>query len=305
MRCAFCVNSIIQKSSWRPESIQQTCRNIDTVIKLYNVEHICFTDEDFFCNLPRIIQLLPEIAKRKITWDACCHANRIRNGVLDDSMLSKMYEAGCRGLRLGLESGSCRVLNMLNKDLSPQQSLYAIRQILKHNIMPNAAFMVGLPDETLDDVLKTLDLMLMIFKINPKIVEKKGPSIFRPYPGSVLFKKCIEKGLKLPQSLNSWSNFFMYNRTTVYDKNNYPWLDKPDDIRKVGLWIQYLNKQYLPYWFRRMIVGFHLKTRLKFIYIDYSVFRFFKTIFRYLKSWINQYQAGMKKAGHQSNRASK
>jgi len=42
-RCAFCVNSIILNNSWRAEPIEQTLRNIDTVIDRFNPEHICFS----------------------------------------------------------------------------------------------------------------------------------------------------------------------------------------------------------------------------------------------------------------------
>jgi len=266
-RCAFCVNSIIHKSMWRPESIQQTLDNIDAVIERYKPEHICFTDEDFFCDISRVKQLLPEIKKRGLNWDANCRAYHFRKGYLDDTMLSEMYESGCRGLRFGLESGSQRILNMLNKGLTPEQSLHAI--------------MFGMPDETLDDVLKTFDLILKIFRINPAI-DILGPQIFRPYPGSFLFNKCIEKGLRVPKDLDSWSNFFIYD-FAIIDKHNYPWLSKPEDFRKASLCRAYLGKRFLPIWLRYIIVKFHIITRLTFIDLDYVIFKFCKSIAKRLK----------------------
>jgi anaerobic magnesium-protoporphyrin IX monomethyl ester cyclase len=277
-RCAFCVNSIIHKNRWRHESMSQTLLNLDAVIARYHAAHICFADEDFFCDQQRLKYLLPEIKKRNITWDANCRADHLRDSYLDDETLSLMYDSGCRGLRFGLESGSQRVLDLLHKGLTPQQSLHAIRQSLKHGIIPNASFMMGIPDETREDVLKTLALILSIRRINQKI-DILGPQIFRPYPGSVLFNKCVEKGLRLPQTLHNWSNFFIYNNVAI-NKENYPWFSQPTIFHKALLWRQYLEKKYPPFWLRYLLLMFHIKTKLYFINFDYVTFKFIKSVIR-------------------------
>jgi len=278
-RCAFCVNSIIQKSRWRAEPVQQTLLNVDTVIERYKIESICFIDEDFFCDLKRVKTLAPELAKRGIIWNAGCRADYIRDGFIDNAMLEMLYDCGCRGLRFGLESGSKRILKLLNKGITVEQSLFAIKNTLSHRIHTNASFMMGMPDETLDDVLQTLRLILKIIKINPAI-PIIGPWMFRPYPGSTLFNRCVEKGLKIPSSLNEWSNFFMSDLRD-FNKENYPWVDQPDIFRKASFCRAYLNKHFLPLWLRYTIVKFHLKTRLRFIEIDYFVYKYAKKIFKF------------------------
>lgn len=277
-RCAFCVNSIIQKSRWQAEPIEQTLHNVDTLIERFRIESICFIDEDFFCDLRRVKNLLPEFAKRNIIWNAGCRADYIRDGFIDDAMLKMLYDSGCRGLRFGLESGSQRMLDLLNKGITVEQSLKAIKKTESYHMSANASFMMGMPDEALDDVLKTLDLILKILKINPKIAIL-GPQMFRPYPGSALFNRCVEKGLKISPSLNDWSNFFM-REFPIYNRENYPWLSNPGIFRKVSFCMRYLYKGFLPLRLRFAMVKFHVRTRLKFIGIDYCVFKCAKAIYQ-------------------------
>ena len=280
-RCAFCVNSIILNSNWRAEPIEQTLRNIDTVIGRFNPSHICFADEFFFCDLERINALAPELAKRKITWDANCRADYIQEKRINDKMLRMLHECGCSGFRIGMESGSQRILDLLNKQITPEQSIYAIKKICQFQMEALASFMMGIPGEKPDDVMKTLDLILKIHTINPKI-QIVGPNMFQPYPGSILFNTCVKKGLVEPVSLDEWSTFFMPN-FPVYQKNNYPWLTDMDVCRKVNIWSAYLKKQYIPRWFRHRILKFHIITQCKFIILDYALFRFLKKIIKFLR----------------------
>jgi radical SAM superfamily enzyme YgiQ (UPF0313 family) len=280
-RCAFCVNSIIQRSKWRAEPIPQTLRNLDTLQERYKIENIYFIDEDFFCDLDRVKNLAPELAKRGITWNASCRADYIRDGFINDSVLKMLYGCGCRGLRFGLESGSQRILDLLNKGITVEQSLYAIKKAVRYRIGADVSFMMGIPDETLSDVLLTFDLILKIIKITP-IMSIIGPQMFRPYPGSVLFDRCVKKGLRIPSSMNEWSNFFMQD-FPVYNKENYPWLSELNIFRKANLCRAYLDKHFLPLWLRCAIVKFHLRTRLRFIETDYRVYKFLRRIFKFTK----------------------
>lgn len=276
--CAFCVNSIIHKSKWRPEPISQTMQNIDTALRAYKTGHICFVDEDFFADLERIKAIVLELTKKNVTWDANCRADYIRDGYLDDKALDMLYASGCRGLRFGLESGSQRMLDLLNKQITVAQSLHALEKIHRHHISASVSFMMGVPDEKPQDVIMTFDLILEIFRRYPEI-DVIGPWMFRPYPGSVLFNRCVERGLAIPASLNEWTNFSMPD-FPVYKKSIYPWLSESEltFLRRAGLCRAYLKKEkaYVPRWLRYLIVKFHMQTGCKFIDIDHTVFRCLK-----------------------------
>jgi radical SAM superfamily enzyme YgiQ (UPF0313 family) len=254
---------------------------MDTLIERYNLEHICFADEDFFCDLKRIKALVPELQKRKITWDANCRADYIREGHIDDGMLKMLYESGLRELRFGLESGSPRILKLLNKQITVEQSLEAIKKITRYHIDASLSFMMGIPGEDAQDILKTLALILKLHKINPKNIFI-GPNAFRPYPGSILFNRCVENGLTVPSLLNEWSTFCMPDYP-IYQRNIFPWLLEADLCRRANLWRAYLGKGYLPRWLLYPILQFHIVTQCRFIDLDYSVLKFFKKIYRHTR----------------------
>ncbi|HTZ11398.1 MAG TPA: radical SAM protein [Candidatus Margulisiibacteriota bacterium] len=277
-RCAFCVNSIINKTKWRSEPLEQTLRNIDNIIERYKVKAFVFIDEDFFCDLQRIKNLIPELARRKIHWSANCRVDYIREGYIDKGMLKALREAGCRELRFGFESGSQRMLNLLNKGITVEQSLSAVEKVSKEHILISASFMMGMPDETPDDVMRTLDLILKIYMLAPESTII-GPWAFRPYPGSILFKRCAEKGMVVPISLNEWSNFYMPDNPKYNSRESYPWFSEVSLLRKVSICTAYLYKKYLPTWLIYAIVKFHILTKCRFIYLDYFVFKCVK------KSW--------------------
>ena len=280
--CAFCINSI-NKVSYRYEPLSQTLLNLDNVIYKYNVNHIFFMDEDFFCNRHRMEPLIEELRKRKITWESNCRADYINSNYIDNEFLERLKESGCVKLRFGLESGSQRVLDLLEKGITVDQSIKVIKTLKPHRIIPSVSFMMGIPEEKPSDVIKTLKLILKLYSINPDI-DIIGPLIFRPYPGSKLFLKCQEKGLTLPEELDEWSDFYIHNFLEEY-KNGLIWFPYEWIFKRVFICIGYL-RMGIKFRFLRplfiFIIKLHLLTKLRFIQFDY---RFYKSIKR-LFGWI-------------------
>ncbi len=275
-RCTFCINSILHKSTWRVEPLQQTIENIDQVRRRYGVEHICFTDEDFFSERSRILPLAAALKERKLTWEANCRAAYFGKYYLNDEMLQTLAASGCKVFRMGLESGSPRILRLLKKGISPRQGLAAVRSATRNQILVQTAYIMGLPGETRSDILKTFALMLKVFRIDSRI--ELILWLFRPYPGSILFQRCLEKGLVEPASLTEWSNFFMpvdlLENTLQSDKDS-PWFPDVDFLKRGILFKAFLAKNRIPPRIRALIAAFHLWTGLHFIQLSYILYKRF------------------------------
>lgn len=278
-RCTFCVNTILYERRWRSEPPNLTLEKLDALIGDYRIDHVFFMDEDFFCNRKRTKDLIADIRKRKITWEANCRADYIKDDYLDDRLLDSLKKSGCVKLRFGLESGSQRVLDLLKKDIKVEDSMNMARKLRQHYIVPAASFMMGLPDETADDIIKTAGLILNLSKVNPDIIIS-GPAIFRPYPGSELFRRCEEKGLVAPKTLDEWSDFYMHNNFDEYH-NGVPWFSDIYIFKRVSLCLAHLrigagNKLFR--WLARFIVRFHLATKLRFVEAEYLLYKLVKNI---------------------------
>ena len=93
-----------------------------------------------------------------------------------------MKEAGCKLIWCGVESGSQKILNYLNKGITLSRIKEAYSLFGKVGMKAGATFMVGIPGETMDDIYKTIDLAKRLK------LEFASFAIFTGYPTSSLYE---------------------------------------------------------------------------------------------------------------------
>jgi radical SAM superfamily enzyme YgiQ (UPF0313 family) len=111
--------------------------------------------------------------------------------VRHEDMVRIMAQAGLRGLLIGFESGSQRMLNFLRKGTTVEQNLQAARICKKYGLQIWANYMLGLPTETEEEVWQTVRMMK---EIDP---DYYSPAFYTPLPGSDLYTYVLEKDLSL------------------------------------------------------------------------------------------------------------
>ena len=118
-------------------------------------EGIFFWDETFTINQKRTMTMCDEILRRglKFTWRCLTRVD-----TLSQPLLEKMYEAGCRHIEFGLESGDQAVRTQLQKKFPDEKAIEAIRWTRDAGISANCDFIVGMPWETPQTLNKTIDL---------------------------------------------------------------------------------------------------------------------------------------------------
>jgi radical SAM superfamily enzyme YgiQ (UPF0313 family) len=120
---------------------------------------------------------------------------------------------------IGAESGSNRILELVNKDFTVEDMLKRIKYLAKHDISALYSFILGYPTETPEEIHKTIDLMLEIFDIHKSASFTLGA--YLPYPGTELYNLCIDKGFKPPDNTKDWNMLDRWRNTV-----NLPWMDK-------------------------------------------------------------------------------
>jgi radical SAM superfamily enzyme YgiQ (UPF0313 family) len=100
-----------------------------------------------------------------------------------------MKKAGCNSIKVGIESGSERILKLMDKGITLERVEEAARLFREVGIHWTAYFMMGIPTETKEDVKKTLDLL---YKIRPSFA---SIGVYEPFPGTKLFDVGVEHGL--------------------------------------------------------------------------------------------------------------
>ncbi|MBI4974917.1 MAG: B12-binding domain-containing radical SAM protein [Candidatus Omnitrophica bacterium] len=111
--------------------------------------------------------------------------------VKNPGLFKDMKRSGLAMLLIGFESGSQRMLNFLRKGTTVEQNYKAAGICKRLGIRIFANFMLGMPTETREEVMETVN---MIKTIKPYV---PSPTFYTPTPGSDLFDYCIKHDLSL------------------------------------------------------------------------------------------------------------
>ncbi|MEZ6186943.1 MAG: radical SAM protein [Planctomycetota bacterium] len=123
--------------------------------------------------------------------------------VFDDRMAEQLARAGCRIVKFGLESGSARVRKeVLWRFMSNQKIQRAFQAAHDHGIHTSAFVMFGLPTETRDELLETLQL------IADTELGRFRWALFFPFPGTAGHRIADELGLIDRERMASLGNYF-------------------------------------------------------------------------------------------------
>ncbi len=239
-RCTFCINAILQ-NRWRARTVEQVLEDL-RVIKsqpYFKGKPLRFWDENFFVDLHRAGAIVDGMTLRDLImpWETTVRAGYLKEGLIDDEFMAKLKQSGCYLLSFGAESGSPEILKKIKKDITPEEVINSAKSCLKHDIIPQYSFMIGLPGETRKDMFMTLDLIDKLIKLSDK-VQILGPQAFRPYPGSELYQECVASGWKEPASLEEWSHL-VENELNYLTVQNFPWVRDKDFVESMEAYVRF------------------------------------------------------------------
>ena len=117
--CSFCINKAYYNSCWRSFSYERIRYMIKYVVDSFKVKNIWFVDDNFFVSLKRTKNIAKEIITEKydLTYDILgAHLSLLNKA--DHKHIRLLEKSGCRKLYFGIESGSPKILNKINKNIS-------------------------------------------------------------------------------------------------------------------------------------------------------------------------------------------
>ncbi|MBI4579905.1 MAG: hypothetical protein HY718_09395, partial [Planctomycetes bacterium] len=122
-----------------------------------------------------------------------------RLDVLTEPLLETMQSAGLAEMDVGIETGSQRIADFLQKDINLDRVREMARVLNRRRVNWNAFIMMGLPDEELEDIQATVDFIHEVTPVRCIL------SVFTPYPGDRLYDICKERG-QIPDKPD-WSRY--------------------------------------------------------------------------------------------------
>ena len=224
--CTFCYNARFNQGRWRSRSCQSVLEEILWLVSRYHLEQIQFIDDNFMADRDRVIDICSGLIAHNlgITLIASSRPEYVYN---DRGLIEKLAKAGFRKIYMGAESGSERMLELVNRSGTKSQCLEAARLCAEYGIIPEFSFMIGLPGETESDVFESLRFAQQLKTVNPAVIITDF-KIFTPYPGTPLYDLAVRQGLTPPQSLAGWSAY-------IWGNVEYPWIEDIQFVRTVSL----------------------------------------------------------------------
>ena len=194
--CSFCWNST-RKVPVRMNSAPRVIAEMEHLVQKYGAEALFFIEDNFFLSKTRVKKICEELITKKIEimWGANARVDGINLKLLQ---LAK--QAGCEQITFGFESGSQKILDILNKRTTVEQNKQAIKICKETKIISQGTVMIGNPTETIEDINMTKQ-----FIRDTEIQNTIGICITTVFPGTQLWNWCEEKGL-IPESF-TWSDF--------------------------------------------------------------------------------------------------
>jgi len=197
-RCAFCNSPAIWGSRMRYRKPVNVLEELEETKERFGTRYFYFFDDVFAVNKRHTKQILQLMIEREVCIRYWCNT---RLDVLDEELLDLMAQSGCDNLSVGVESGSDRILKCINKGISRSTIEEGLAVLERSGIGWSVFFMMGFPDESVEDLELTLSLM-------EQVKPPKGIvfSIFTPYQGTPLYEKCKKLNL-IPEDADKWSLF--------------------------------------------------------------------------------------------------
>ncbi len=154
-RCRFCTyHWLFPQVHYKSlHVLQEELRKINA---LGFVKHVRFTDDNFTANRARMRAVLEMIIEEGFgfSWSSFARAS-----ALTPALVKLMKASGCEFVDLGLESGSQTILDNMDKRLSRDQSMQAVRTLTDHGIESRGSFIIGYPGETEETFDETIDFI--------------------------------------------------------------------------------------------------------------------------------------------------
>jgi len=210
-RCSFCYNSIF-KNRWRGWTAEKCMKELDKAID-YGAKKFTFYDDNFFANAQRIKALFKYFKAKELIWKA-----ELRVDQLNYSLAKKAKDHGCEQLFFGAESGSQKVLDILNKEITVKDIIKCARIVNDVGIQADYSWMIGIPGENCNDVRKTISLIKKIREINSN--SEFSIKILFPYPKTVIYEQALKKGFRPPLDLLEWGNIRRERASNYLQHNN-------------------------------------------------------------------------------------
>jgi len=178
--CTFCSSPEFWGRALRFRSAENMIEEVRLLRDRHGVVYVSVRDDTFTVNKKRVIDFCRMLIDRKIDllWDCQSRVNAV-----DEERLAWMRRAGCTHIQYGVESGSPRMLQRLNKGITIEQIRTAAAATRRVGLGLSIYLITGIDSETDEDLAATIGLIEAIRPHDGLV------SPMTVYPGTALYEE--------------------------------------------------------------------------------------------------------------------
>lgn len=182
--CTFCSVAPI----WNHRTFFRSHKNIISEMRAlyetFGINRVLFQNEFFYMDERRMIEFCDRLRKSRlpVTWKCFGRVN-----LVTEKAMRRMAEAGCIQIRFGVESGSDRILQKINKGFHFKDALEAVEKALEIFDSVETFFMWGFPFEKIEDFNQTAAQMERFRNMGVNV----SPSLLSFLPQTQIYKEYL------------------------------------------------------------------------------------------------------------------
>jgi radical SAM superfamily enzyme YgiQ (UPF0313 family) len=205
--CSYCFNHAMRglyeignKEYCRKRSVENVIEEIQQLTRNYRTKFLMFSD-DLFVVSQKWLEEFTIAYRKNLSIPFTCN---IRPLSAKDSIFKLLKEAGCISVQMAIESGNDKIRHdLLNRRESRENIIKTAEMVRRNGMKLYTQNIIGLPGETLENMLETIDLNRKCRPHHPEV------TIFQPYPKTTLGEHCGKLGL--PVNLDEMSATYHKN----------------------------------------------------------------------------------------------
>ena len=184
--CTYCNTFISWGRKVRYKTVDNLIKEISDLQSNYHRPQLHFVDDNLSFDRKWTIEFLDKLAEKNLKLHVTCSNFHYKR--LDEEILDKLFKVGVNEIAIALESGSPSVNKRIHRVLDWKKAKRIVDHTRKRKKSSTCFWMVGFPNETMDELNET-------FKLAKDIKSTRNLfSIVMPYPGTKLWEDAKEHG---------------------------------------------------------------------------------------------------------------
>jgi anaerobic magnesium-protoporphyrin IX monomethyl ester cyclase len=230
--CSYCTNASVYGRKWNALPPEQFVAETVDLTRRYGLELLWVVDDNFLVDLNRARLIAEGLVRENASFKWSIQATTNLTARLSVQDLRLLHRSGLQQICHGAESGSQKVLKLMNKGFQNFDTIYeTARRCLEAGIRPSFNIIFAYPGEGPVERRQTIQFIMDMCRRHPGA--EFWTNIFTPYPGAPVMEHAEEFGIQVPTSFEGWADFFP--RYTVL-----PWL-KGTEHRRLQVMRDYLR----------------------------------------------------------------